>query len=93
MDDDIIVTIISLYLCIKNEIPSVESQLMFNESTLDNDKISFDEGYTERRLISDFLVQHVIGSPQQLNSPKNLIDAHQTKDRKIEQPLLIKKRI
>ena len=33
MDDDINVTIISLYLYIPNFIPSVETQLLFNEAT------------------------------------------------------------
>ena len=43
MDDDINVTINSLYLYILNLIPSVETQLMFNEATQNNCKISFDE--------------------------------------------------
>ena len=66
-----------MYLYIPNLIPSVETQLMFNHSTQNNYKITFDEGYTERRLISDLLVQHDIGSAQ-VNSPKYLIKAHQT---------------
>ena len=41
-------------------------------------KISFDEWYTETRLISDILVQHAIGSAQQKNSPEYLTVAHQT---------------
>ena len=63
-----------------NLIPSVETQLMFTEITQNNYKISFDEWYTERRLKSDFLVQHDSGSAQQVNSPIYLISAHQTKD-------------
>ena len=47
MEDDINVTINSLYLYIPNLIPSVETQLMFNEATQSNYKISFDEWYTE----------------------------------------------
>ena len=78
MADDINVTIHSLYLNIPNLIPSVETQLMFNEATQNNDKISFDEWYTERSLISDLLVQHDIGSTQPVNSPKYMIGAHQT---------------
>ena len=70
MNDDIIVTNKSFYLFIPNAIPSVETQLMFNEATQNNYKISFDEWYTERRLLSDLLVQHDIGSAQQVNSPK-----------------------
>ena len=46
MDDDINVTINSLYLYIPNLIPSVETQLMFNEDTQKNYKIFFDEWYT-----------------------------------------------
>ena len=50
MDDDINMTINSLLLYIPNLIPSVEIQLMFNEATQTNYKISFDEWYTEKRL-------------------------------------------
>ena len=78
MADDIDVTINSLYLFIPNLILSVETQLMFNESTQKNYKISFDEWYTERRIISDLLVQHDIGSAQNVIQPKYLICAHQT---------------
>ena len=81
MADDINVKIFNLYLLIPNLIPSVETQSMFNEITQNNYKISFNEGYTERRLISDLLVQHDIGSAQQMNHPKCLISAHQTKER------------
>ena len=51
---------------------------MFNEATQSNYKISFDEWYTERRIVSDLLVQHDIGSAQNVISPKYLISAHQT---------------
>ena len=78
MEDDINVTINSLYLYIPNLIPSVETQLMFNEATQNNYKITFDEWYTERRTISDLLIQHDIGSAQQAIQPKYLICAHQT---------------
>ena len=78
MNDDIDVTINSLYLFVPNLIPSVETQLMFNEATQSNYKISFDEWYTERRIISDLLVQHDIGSAQNVIQPKYLICAHQT---------------
>ena len=54
---------------------------MFNEATQNIYKISYDEYYTERQVISDLLVQHDIGSAQQLNSLKYLVHAHQTKDR------------
>ena len=75
---DINVTVNNLFLNKPNLKPSVETQLMFNEATRKNYKLFFDECYTERRLISDFLVQHDIGSAQQVKSPKYLISAHQT---------------
>ena len=78
MVDDIDVTNNSLYLYIPNLIPSVETQLMFNEATQSNYKISFDEWYTERRIISDLLVQQDIGSAQNIIQPKYLICVHQT---------------
>ena len=81
MDDDISVTNNSLYLYFPNLIPTVEAQLMFNEATQNNYKISFDEWYTERRVISDMIFQLDIRSPQQVNSPKYVVCAHQTKDR------------
>ena len=74
-------TIKNLYLFIPNLIPSVEIQLMFNEATQNFYKISYDEYFTQRRVISDSLAQQDIGSAQQVKSPKYLISAHQTKDR------------
>ena len=64
-----------------NLIPSVETQLMFIEAIQNNYKITYDEYHTERRIISDMIVQHDIRSAQQVNSPKYLISPHQTKDR------------
>ena len=83
MTYDINVTTINLYLFIPNLIPSVETQLMFNEVTQNNYKISisYEEDFTERRVKSDFLVQHDIGSAQEVNSPKYLISAQQKTDR------------
>ena len=81
MADDIIVTINNLYLFVPNLIPSVETQLMFNEATQNNYQISFDDYYTERGVIKDMIVQHDIGSAQQVNAPKYLICAHQTKEK------------
>ena len=75
MDADINVTIISLYLYILNLIPSVETQLMFNETTQNNYKIAFDEWYTERRVKTDMILQLDIGSAQQVNSPQYLVCA------------------
>ena len=81
MTDDINVTINNLYLYVPNLIPSVETQVMFNEATENNYKISYDECFTERRIISDTITQLDIGSSQNVQSPKYLIGAHQTKDR------------
>ena len=81
MGDDINVTIFNLYLYVPNLLRSVETQLMFIEATQNNYKISFDEYYTERRVIKDMIVQHDIGLAQQVNGAKFLICAHQTKDR------------
>ena len=81
MDGAVNVTIIKLHLYISNLIPSVETQIVFNEATQYIYKISYDEFYTERRVISDMIVQHDIGSAQQVNSPNFLICTHQTKDR------------
>ena len=80
MADDINVTINKLYLLIPNLNPSVETQLMFNEATQNNYEISYNEYFTERRVLADLLVQHDIGSAQQVNSPLCFIGAHQTKD-------------
>ena len=82
MADDINVTINDLYLYIPNLIPSVETQLMSIEATQNNYKISYDEYYTERRVVSDMIIQHDIESAQKVNRPKYLIRAHQKKERK-----------
>ena len=80
MTDNIDVTINILYLHVPNLIPSVETQVMFNEATQNNYKISYDEWFTERRIISDTITQLDIGSSQNVQSPKYLIGAHQTKE-------------
>ena len=54
---------------------------MFNEATQNNYKISYHEWFTERRMVSDTITQLDIGSSQNVQSPKYLIGAHQTKDR------------
>ena len=89
MTDDINVTNNNLYLYVPNLIPSVETQVMFNEATQNNYKISYDEWFTERRIISDTITQLDTGSSQNVQSPKNLIGAHQTKDR-IDTPISTK---
>ena len=70
MDDDINVTINNLYLYVPNLPPSVETQVKFNEPTQNNYKISYDENFTERRVIPDMITQLDIGSSQHVNSPK-----------------------
>ena len=57
MTDDINVTINNLYLYVPKSIPSAETQVMFNEATQNNYKISHDEWFTERRIISDTITQ------------------------------------
>ena len=81
MTDDINVTNNNLYLYVPNLIPSVETQVMFYEATQNNCKISYDEWFTERRIISDTITQLDIGNSQNVQRPKYLIGAHQTKDR------------
>ena len=81
MADDINVTINNLNLYVPNLKPSVETQVMFNEITQNNYKISYDEHYTVRRVISDMITQVDIGTSEQINSPKLLIGAHQTRTR------------
>ena len=60
--DDIIVTINNLYLYVPNLIPSVETQVLFNEATQNTYKIIFDEWYTERRVTADTITQLNIGT-------------------------------
>ena len=43
MTDVVIVTVNKLHLFIPNLIPSVETQLMFNEATQNNYRISYEE--------------------------------------------------
>ena len=81
MTYDINVTINNLYLYVHNLIPTVETQVMFNEATQNLYKISYDEWFTERRIISDTISQLDIGSSQNVQSPKYSFGAHQTKDR------------
>ena len=68
-------------LYVPNLKPIVETQVMFKEATQNNCKISFDEFYRERRVLSDMTTQLDIGSSQQFNTPKYLSGAHQTRFR------------
>ena len=82
-------TINNLYVYVPNLLPSVETQVMFNEATQNNYKISYDEWLTERRILSDTITQLDFESSQNVRSPKYLNGAHQTKDR-IDAPISIK---
>ena len=81
MADDINITINNLYLFVPKLIPSIETQLMFNEATQNNHRTCLDENYPERPVIKDMIVQHDIGSAKQVNAPKFLVCAHQAEDR------------
>ena len=77
--DDINVTINSLYLYVPKLIPSTTTQVMFNESIMNNYTITFDSWYTERKISnSGRELQVDISSAQHINSPKYLISAFQT---------------
>ena len=51
---------------------------MFNEATQNIYNISYDENFTERRVISEMITQPDIGTSQRVNSLEYLIGAHQT---------------
>ena len=80
--DDINVTINSLYLFVPQLIPSTSTQVLFNESIMNNYTITCDSWYTESKFSNDGRELQVdIGSAQHINSPKYLISAFQTTDR------------
>ena len=81
MADDIKINFEKLYHYKSNSIPSVETQLMFNEATQKNYRTSYDEYYTETRIISHMIVQVDICSAQQVSSPEYLTCAHQAQNR------------
>ena len=81
MGDYIYVTVNNLYPYVPNLIPNVETQVTCNEATQNNYKISYDEYFTERRVISDMITQLDIGRSRQVNSPKYLVGAQQTRAR------------
>ena len=79
---DINVTSDSLYLFVPVLIPNTETQVMFNESVKNNNTITYDSWYTERKLSTDGdELQVDIGSAQNVTSPKFLIATFQTIDR------------
>ena len=80
--NNITVTINSLYLFIPKLIPSTSTQLLFNESIMNNYTITFDSWYTERKISNDGRELQVdIASAQNINSPLYLITAFQTNAR------------
>ena len=81
MADDTNVTINNLYLYVPHLIPNVETRVIFNEATQNNYMISYDKQYTERRVILHMITQVDLGSSHQINFPKFLIGAHQTRAR------------
>ena len=63
-------TINSLYFYVPFFIASTETQLMFNESIQSIYRMSYDEWYSERRVVKDSIYQVDIGSTQSVNCPK-----------------------
>ena len=63
-------------------IPNTQTQVMFNESFLNNYTITFDSWYTERKISTNGRELQVdIGSAQQNKSPKYLIGVFETQNR------------
>ena len=80
--NDINVTFNSLYLFVPILIPNSQTQVMFNEATMNIFTITFDSWYTERKISNDGRELQVdIGSAQKIESPKYLISAFQTSAR------------
>ena len=74
--NDITVTINSLYLFVPILIPNSQTQVMFNETNLNNYTITFDSWYTERKISNDGRELQVdIGTAQKINGPNYLISA------------------
>ena len=64
MADIVNLTIRKLYLYVHNITPIVETQLTFFEATRENYKLSLDDFFKKRRLLSDLIVHIDIGSTQ-----------------------------
>ena len=79
---DINVTNNSLYLYVPILIPNSQTQLLFNESSMNNYTVTFDSYYTGRKTLNDGREHQVENaSAQHINSPKYLMGAFQTNDR------------
>ena len=80
---DIKVTTNNLYLYVPILMSNTQTQVMFNESIMNNYTITFDSRYTERKTSNDGRELQVdIGSAQHNNSPEYLLGVFQTQNRK-----------
>ena len=79
---DINVTINNLYLNVPILIPNTQTQVLFNESVMNNYTITFVSWFTERKTSSDGRkIQVAIGSALHIILPKNLIGVSHTQSR------------
>ena len=73
----------SLFLYVPVFIPNAETQATFIDSIKNNHKVSFESWYIDREVVKVGLECQVdLGSAQNITSPKYLLVAHQTADRK-----------
>ena len=80
--NDINVTINSIYLYIPSLVPSAEQQQMFNEAIRENFTLSFDAWVTDRKPVNTGNEYQLdIGSASNINIPLYLIVAHQKTQR------------
>ena len=71
-----------MFLYVPILIPNTQTQVMFNESIINNYTITFDSWYTEGKISNDGRELQVdIGSAQSNNSPEYLIGVFQTQNR------------
>ena len=83
LGDDIKVNFGNSFLYVPKIIPDAQTQIMFNDSNKNSFTLSFDSWSTDRETVDTQLDYQVdIGSAQKIISPKYLIAAPQTGDRK-----------
>ena len=71
-----------MYLFVPIIIPNGDIQVKFKEAIKNNNTITYESWYTERKIVTDGNeVQGEIASAQKINSPIFLIAAHQTEVR------------
>ena len=81
-ENDINVTINSIYLYIPSLVPSAEQQQLFNEAIRENFTLSFDAWVTDRKPVNTGNEYQLdIGSASNINIPLYLIVAHQKTQR------------